>query len=341
MATKKGKEEGKVKKEGAMKKGKVEEKEVKGFEFSEDDLVDAIDALNEVLDEPIVIYEGKGKKKMLRDQDELVDEFKEIVEGLDEDDVPELATSFYKGLTEEPEEEEKSVKKGKGKKVEEESEEEESEEEEPEEEEGPVAEDDLVAAIEALNESGLAGEEVVIYEGKGKKKTVRDLNELVGEFMTACETVSEEDEDNLPEAVVEVYNNLSDYMKEKAKAEAKAKKDKKADKKTEKEAKKADKKKEAKGKDPAKVARGKALADMAKNRELGANGSRWSKGSSADAVFQMIADAGKKGITLEELLKKKSKVVSSNPEGRIKHMVRHLLGEKLVEKKGEAIVLKK
>lgn len=127
----------------------------------------------------------------------------------------------------------------------------------------PISEEELLEAIESLNDSGLStAEKVNPYEGKGKNKTVRPIIDLISDFMTATEGVPEEKEDDLSDEVTSAYNVLSDYIRNKAKEEKKAKEAKKATKAEKKEK----KVKTDKEKDPAKVARGKALAESRKNK---------------------------------------------------------------------------
>jgi hypothetical protein len=325
------KEESKIEKEESMK-GKGKEKE---FEVEEEDLVAAIDSLNDALpeDEQIVIHEGKGKNKTVRDLEELVAEFKAGIESLDAEDVPEDAMEYFQNFAEE-----KPAKKGKGKEKDEPEEEKGEEKDESEEEKGEEKEDcgvsseDLIEAIETLNKSDLASEEVVVYEGKGKNKVMRDMAELVSEFMTACESVPQEKEDKLDDMVSDTYNTLSEVIKEKEKAA----KNKKA-------AKKETTMKDKKEKDPKKVEQGKRLAAMAKEKQKGENGSPYSKDSSGDVVYQMIYATAKDGATLAELIKNKAKkaIESSDVDGRIKAMANDLVKKERAIKKGEKYIIVK
>lgn len=239
----------------ATKKKVVKEEE--GVVMEE--LVEAIEALNEALsdEDQIEIYEGKGKNKKERDFDELKDEFFTGLESLTDDEIPEVAKDVRDKLQEGEEGSTDTKDEGSN-------------------DDGEVTEEELVEAIDALNETDLASEQVETHEGKGKNKTLRDFDTLVSEFMTAAESVPEKKENDLPDIVSDTYNKLAEIIKAKEVASKKSKKE-------EKEMKDKDKNKgkangngktkvvdKDKKKDPDKVARGKALA--AARKEKGGEG---------------------------------------------------------------------
>ena len=114
----------------------------------------------------------------------------------------------------------------------------------------------LEVAVDLLNESGLLEEELV-FDGEDEESTIE-------QFMQAVESISGEKEDDIPEEVVNTYNEYVDAAEAKEKEEKEVKKAKGGKKeKVEKPVKKEKEKpakKEAGEKDPDKVARGKALA---------------------------------------------------------------------------------
>lgn len=215
-------------------------------EVNDESIVAAIESLNDSgllvgEGEEIVLMEGKGKKATQRDIEDLTQEFKDFVEPLvDDENLPDDVKEMYEAII---------------------AAEAEGGEKEPVALE-EVTEDTLVEAVEGLNESGKLADEVVIYEGKGKSKTVRDFAELSNDFMTALETLTDEEIEELEQSVCNVYNFLSNKAKEAEEAARASKKGKKTEKKVDKKIEKTDKEK-----DPEKVARGKALAASRKENK--------------------------------------------------------------------------